>query len=138
MVQNGHTFFSCHVSYVNKAKPQQQQQGTRLRSHFLQWSCRLSASLPDDLPSLSGEGTLSGISNKEYDVYSDVDSDDDVEDDEDGEEHYESASESPSSEFSPSMLTQHTAPSTSLKQASAPSDSNSGLLSAPPELRNTL
>lgn len=35
-------------------------------------------------------------------------------DDEDGEEHYESASESLSAEFSPSMLTKHSAPSTSL------------------------
>lgn len=44
-------------------------------------------------------------------MYSDSD---DVEDDEDGEEHCESASESLSAEFSPSMLTKHSAPSTSL------------------------
>lgn len=45
--------------------------------------------LPDDLPSLSGEATLSGISNEAYDKYN-YDESDDVEDDENGGKHCES------------------------------------------------
>lgn len=49
----------------------------------------IEAALPDDLPSLSGETTLSSISTKEYDEYNYVESDD-AEDDENGGKHYES------------------------------------------------
>lgn len=55
-------------------------------SRGLAWEAtsHIEVALPDDLP--SGEATLSSISNKAYDKYSD-----DVEDDENGGKHCESA-----------------------------------------------